>query len=55
MYKDVEQWIKTCIACAQKTRPVDVSEPPLLPIPATEPWDVDAVDCVLSMLLAWAT
>ena len=31
MYKDVEQSIKTCIACAQKKRPVNASMPPLFP------------------------
>ena len=46
MFKDVEKWVKICIDCAQKNRPVHNTKLPLLPTPVTGLWDVIATDCV---------
>ena len=42
MYRDVENWLKACLSCAQKKRPIHPFEAPLLPIPVAGPWDIVA-------------
>ena len=44
-FPDLQQWIKSCVFCAQKKRDVHHSKPPLLPIAISGPWEVIAADC----------
>ena len=44
MYSDCDFWCKSCIDCATKKTPKQLSKAPLLPIPANYPFEKVAVD-----------
>ena len=46
MFADLQQWIKSCVSCAQKKWDVHHSKPPFLPIAVSGPWEVIAADCM---------
>ena len=46
MFADLQQWIKSCVSCAQKKRDVHHSKPPLLPIAVSGTWEVIAAECM---------
>ena len=44
MFRDVENWIKSCTSCSTKKNPKVIGKAPLIPIPVDGPFDRVAVD-----------